>query len=329
MKASSVSAGFAGLSDTTRAVIFLSAGLFIFSFQDVMVKLLSDRYPAHQIVFVRAIIALPLMFLIVHYESGLGMLATRYPLMHALRSFIGFGAFFFYYLALPTMPLTAVVAIWFTAPLFITALAVPMLGEKVGWRRWCGILFGFAGALVIVQPAGSTFQPAAILPIIAAVCYAISAVLGRKLGITESGSVMAFYMMITFFYCGGFLGVGLANFATVQAESGPLAFLLLPWRMPLGAELVMIVAIGFISAAGFWLLATAYRIGHAPTVAPFEYTSMLWATILSFLLWGEVPTFNTLIGTCMILVSGVYVLRREAAVRERPLAGKGLWRSRN
>ena len=135
--------------------------------------------------------------------------------MHALRSFIGFGAFFFYYLALPTMPLTAVVAIWFTAPLFITALAVPMLGERVGWRRWAGILFGFAGAMVIIQPGADTFQQAAILPILAAFCYSISALLGRKMGITESGSVMAFYMMITFFYCGGAIGVLLANMEPV------------------------------------------------------------------------------------------------------------------
>ena len=179
--------GFASLGDTPRAVMFLCAALFIFSFQDVMVKLLSDRYPAHQIVFVRAIIALPLMFMIVHYESGLGTLATRHPFMHAIRSFIGFGAFFFYYLALATMPLTAVVAIWFTSPLFITALAVPILGERVGWRRWAGILFGFGGALVIVQPGADTFQPAALLPIFAALCYAVSALMGRKMGITEFG----------------------------------------------------------------------------------------------------------------------------------------------
>ncbi len=318
-----------GMSDTARAVLFLCAGIFIFSFQDVIVKQLSDRYPAHQIVFVRAIIALPLMFMIVHYESGLGTLATRHPVMHALRSFIGFGAFFFYYLALPSMPLTAVVAIWFTAPLFITALAVPILGERVGWRRWTGILFGFAGAMVIIQPGADTFQLAAILPVIAAFCYSISALLGRKMGITESGSVMAFYMMITFFYCGGAIGVLLANFAPTSNTDSTLKFLLLPWHMPAGFELVMFIVIGVISALGFWLLATAYRIGNAPTVAPFEYTSMLWATILSYLLWDEVPNATTLIGALMIIASGVYVLRREAAVRDRPLAGKGMWRSRN
>ena len=318
-----------GMSDTARAVLFLCAGIFIFSFQDVIVKQLSDRYPAHQIVFVRAVIALPLMFMIVHYESGLGTLATRHPVMHALRSFIGFGAFFFYYLALPTMPLTAVVAIWFTAPLFITALAVPILGERVGWRRWAGILFGFAGAMVIIQPGADTFQLTAILPIIAAFCYSISALLGRKMGITESGSVMAFYMMITFFYCGGAIGVLVANFEPTTTADSTLKFLLLPWHMPTGYELLMMFVIGVISALGFWLLATAYRIGNAPTVAPFEYTSMLWATILSYLLWNEVPKATTLVGALMIIASGVYVLKREAVVRDRPLAGKGMWRSRN
>ena len=319
----------AGLNDTLRGVMYLCAALFIFSFQDVMVKLLSDRYPAHQIVFVRAIIALPLMFMIVHFESGLGTLATRRPFMHALRSFIGFGAFFFYYLALSTMPLTAVVAIWFTSPLFITALAVPILGEKVGWRRWAGILFGFAGAMVIVQPGSETFQPAALMPILAAFCYSVSAVLGRKMGITESGSVMAFYMMITFFYMGGLVGLVLAHLPPVENATGTLKFLLLPWTMPTGIELAMLMMIGVISSVGFWLVATAYRIGHSATVAPFEYTAMLWATILSYLLWGEIPKWTTVVGTLMIVASGIYVLRREAIKRERPLAGRGVWRSRN
>ncbi len=320
---------FSGSSDTFRAVAFLSLAIFIFSFQDVMVKQLSDRYPAHQIVFVRAVIALPLMFMIVHFESGLGTLATRHPWMHAVRSFIGFGAFFFYYLALARMPLTAVVAIWFTSPLFITALAVPILGERVGWRRWGGILFGFAGALVILQPGSETFQAAALLPILAAFCYGVSSVMGRKMGITESGSVMAFYMMITFFYMGGILGIALAHIGPAASPDDATWFLRLPWRMPIGMEFVMMCVIGVISAVGFWLIATAYRIGSSPTVAPFEYTAMIWATLLSFILWGEVPKATTLIGAGMIIASGVYVLRREAAVRGRPLAGKGVWRSRN
>jgi drug/metabolite transporter (DMT)-like permease len=325
----SPSSASAGLNDTFRGVLFLCAGLFIFSFQDVMIKLLSDRYPVHQLVFARGLIALPIIFMIVHWESGLGTLATRRPGMHALRSFIGFGAFFFYYLALSSMPLTAVVAIWFTSPLFITVLAIPILGERIGWRRWLGILFGFAGALVIIQPGADTFQATAILPLLAAFCYGISTVLGRKIGITESGSVMAFYMMLTFFYMGVGLGVGLAHLDLPVPDAGPTRFLLQPWRMPTGVELYMIVVIGIISGAGFWMLASAYRIGSAPVIAPFEYTAMLWASILSYLLWGEIPKATTVIGTLMIIASGVYVLRREALVRERPLAGKGVWRSRN
>ena len=125
------------------------------------------------------------------------------------------------------------------------------------------------------------------------------------------------------------LGVGPAHLDLPVPDAGPTRFLLQPWRMPTGVELYMIIVIGIISGAGFWMLASAYRIGSAPVIAPFEYTAMLWASILSYLLWGEIPKTTTVIGTLMIIASGVYVLRREALVRERPLAGKGVWRSRN
>jgi len=253
------------------------------------------------------------------------------PLQYAfmVRGLLAAAAINCGYYAISQMPLTTVTVLFFTAPLFITLFAVPFLGEQVGWRRWSGILFGFAGAIVIIQPGADTFQPAALLPMLAAFCYGVSTVLGRKIGITESGSVMAFYMMLTFFYMGVGLGVGVAHLGLPVPEAGPMRFMLQPWHMPTGVELGMIVMVGIISGAGFWMLATAYRVARAPVVAPFEYTAMLWVSILSYLLWGEIPKLTTVIGTLMIIASGVYVLRREAIVRERPLAGKGVWRSRN
>lgn len=315
-------------TDTARGVMFLCAGLFVFSFQDIIIKHLSTSLPVHQIVFIRGLVAAPLIFLYVHYDSGLGALTTRRPWLHAIRAVAMFLSYLSFYLALAAVPLTTAVALFFTAPLMITALSIPMLGEQVGWRRWLGVLVGFAGVLVILRPGIASIEPAAFLAIVSAFAYSLAQLLGRRLGVTESASVMTFYMAIMFIYLGGMLGLALGSGEFSDGTNPALDFLFRAWTAPTRLELAMLAAIGVISAVGFVFLTQAYRIGEANKVAPFEYTVMIWAVILSYIFFGSTPDMFTLLGAGLIAVSGLYVLHRERANKQSGLKGRGPFQSR-
>lgn len=316
------------LSDNARGILFLCAGLFVFSFQDVIIKLLSDDYPVHEIVFIRGLLATPILMVMVHFDSGFETLRPSRPWLHLARSLCMFCSYMFFYLAVAAIPITTAISLFFTAPLLITALAVPLLGETVGLRRWLGVFVGFVGVIIMTRPGFGSVDPAAGFAVLSAASYAIAQILARRMGITESASVMAFYSMVTFTY----LGAGLAFLIHVAdfgaSEHASLDFLLKPWRMPGGIELAMLATIGVISAMGFFLLTQAYRVGTANAVAPFEYSSMLWATVLTFAVFGSVPDIYTITGAALIFAGGVYVLKRESVKRKKPLAAKGPYRSR-
>ncbi|NNF78494.1 MAG: DMT family transporter [Rhizobiales bacterium] len=315
-------------NDTAKAVTYLCAGLFIFSFQDIIVKLLSSTFPVHELVMIRGLIAAPLIFLYVHYDSGFQTLSVKRPWAHLLRSFCMFLSYITFYLALAAIPLTTAVALFFTAPLIITALSIPMLGERVGWRRWLGVLFGFCGVLVILRPGSEGLQWAALLPVLAAAGYGFSQLLGRRLGANDSASVMSFYTNITFVYCGAAMALVLGDGAYADGTEGAMSFLLRAWVVPNGLEMAMIATTGVIATFGFILLTQAYRVGEANKVAPFEYSVMVWASLLSFIFFGTLPDIYTLIGAGMIAASGIYILYRERTNKESELRGRGPYQTR-
>ncbi len=314
--------------DNFRGIFFLCAGVFIFSFQDVIIKLLSPTYPVHQIVFIRGFLALPLLLVIVHFDSGLQTLKSSKPWQHVVRSIAMFCSYLFFYLAASAVPLTVAVALFFTAPLMITALSIVILGERVGWRRWVGVIVGFVGVMIILRPGFNEFDPAALLAVASALAYTLAQLIARRLGVTDSASVMAFYSMLAFTYIGAGMGFVFATWGPGEGTSAATDFLLRGWVMPGGIELAMLVTVGVISAMGFYLLSQAYRLGEANTVAPFEFTSMIWAMALSFVLLGSVPDLYTFAGAALVGGAGVYVLRREGLRKRKPIAGRGVLRGR-
>ncbi len=315
-------------NDTAKGVTYLCAGLFIFSFQDIIIKLLSSSFPVHELVFIRGLIAAPLIFIYVHYDSGFQTLLVKRPGFHLIRSLAMFISYITFYLALAVIPLTTAVALFFTAPLIITALSIPMLGEQVGWRRWLGVLMGFLGVLVIIRPGAGSLDLAALLPIAAAACYGFAQLLGRRLGAIDSASVMSFYTGITFIYCGGLMAYFFGDGSYADGSGGPMDFLFRAWAAPTLLEMAMICTTGVIAAMGFVLLTQAYRVGEANKVAPFEYSVMIWATLLSFLFFGTVPDVYTLLGAVLIATSGIYVLYRERTNDDSELKGRGPYQSR-
>ncbi len=307
-----------------RAIALVAFGMSIFSLQDVIIRWLGDTYPASQIVFVRGAIALIPMTAMVYFSGGFSTLRVRYPVLNVLRGLLALACYTTYYMALVAMPIAEATAIFFLSPLLVTLCSALFLGEPVGVRRWSAVAVGFVGIVIMLRPGSGLLQPVALLPFFAAVTYAASSILTRVIGKSQTGASLAFTAMTVFVVGSGIFGLLIGDGRLASSEHPSLAFLLRAWS-PLSLwDGALLGVCGLIAAVGFFCLAQAYRTAPASTVAPFEYVAMPLAIVWGVLVWAEIPPPTTLLGVALIIGSGIYVLRREAA-RNRPLAtGRGL-----
>ena len=301
----------ASVSAQLKGMAYLIVGIAIFSVQDLIIKLLSGDYPVHQAMTIRSITATPLLLLLVAYEGGLGAIVARRPGALALRGLIMFCAYTAYYLGLAAMPIATCVALFFTAPLFITILAMPLLGERVGPRRWMAVLVGFAGMLMMLRPNSDVFDWTSLLPVAAALCYGLSQIMARRLGTFDQASVMAFYGNCVFLVGGLVLSAIFGSGTFADEENRSLAFLLRGWVTPTLTDLLLMMACGVVAAAALFLLTHAYTIAEANTIAPFEYTALVWGVLYGWLFWNELPDSWTWVGIVVIMAAGLFILQRQ------------------
>lgn len=314
------------LSGPSGGIVFILLGMFCISINDMLIKQLSGVYPLHQMVFVRSAIGISISLLLVQLEGGWSILRTRRPWLHVLRGLMIVGANMAYFTALAVMPLADATALFFVAPLFITLLSIPFLGESVGLRRIGAVLVGFVGVLIIVRPGGALGADLPsrwilALPVLSALGYAGMQILTRKLGVASKASAMAVYIQAMFLLVGAafFLIAGDGRFA-VGLTNDSLIFLLRAWTWPAPEDQLLFGLLGLISAAVGYSLSQAYRLGDAATIAPFEYSALPLAMMWGFLIFGTVPGFGTLLGVALIMGSGIYVFLRER-VRNAALEG--------
>ena len=308
-----------------KGVLCVVAGISIFSIQDVIIKSIGGSYPVHEIVFVRSLVALAPLLLIAHVDGGLARLRTRRPWAHLLRGCAMLASYTTYYLALIALPLAFAVALFFVAPLLITALSHFVLGEKARLRRWLAVATGFIGVLIMTQPDGGTIEPAALLAVCAALFYALSVMATRRMGATESGASLAFSATLVYVGANGLLGLWLGDGSLAQGAGHPsLEFLLRAWVLPTWRDFGLMAVCGVIAAFGFYFLSQAYRLAQATTVAPFEYVGLPLAALWGYLFWSEVPDGTTVLGVMLIVGSGLYVFHRESIRGRRTAAGRGL-----
>ena len=296
-----------------------------FTTQDMAIKWLSGDYPLHQIILARAAIALILtLAILVPLEGGYGNLRTKRLPLHLLRGLAVVIANMTFFTGLASLPLGEATAIFFVAPLFITALSVLMLRERVGPRRWVAVLIGLTGVVVMIRPGGSTFQWAALLPLAAAFAYAMLQIMTRKLGIAEKASTMAFYIQITFVFVSGGIGLAAGDGRFAGTGSPQLEFLLRAWIWPPAEDMAIMAGVGVLSAIGGYLISQAYRVAEAGLVAPFEYVAMPLAVFWGVMVWGEWPDAVAWVGISLIGGAGLYVFYRETVrgrinVLKRPM----------
>ncbi|MDH3670398.1 MAG: DMT family transporter [Gammaproteobacteria bacterium] len=291
-------------------------GLFMFSFQDIIIKAFSDQYSVLQIAFIRCTVALIPILIAVFITAGARGLVAHEPRLLLLRGLFGFLSYMGYYLAIAALPLAEVVTIVFSAPIFITLLSVLLLREKVGAKRWSAILVGFLGVVVVVGPSGQIADLAVILALLATLTYALMSIVTRYVGGSDTPWTMSLYSVVVFILGSVVASLLVAVFEpALNTESPSLQFLLRPWVVPAATDLLLMIVIGLNWAVGSYCLAKAYAVAPVSVVAPFEYTYIIWAVLFGFLIWSEVPAVTTFIGLALLISSSLYILRRELRTR--------------
>ena len=275
------------------AIVMMLTAVALFALMDAGLKLLSPHYPPLQVAALRGLASLPLVLIWVLWTAKPATLWRVHWPLHLLRGVLGIGMMFGFVYGLRTMPLSTAYAITFVAPMLVTAMAGPLLGERVGRGRWVAIVVGLVGVLVILRPTGqgmATLGGLAIL--LAAICYAASAITVRLLAQRDSVQAMVLWFIVLLS-----LGAGLMaapNWLPLQAS-----------------DLWVIAGVGVSGSLAQVALTEAFRRGEASLIAPFEYSALVWGVCLDLALWHVLPDGVTWIGAGIIVVSGLYLLRRE------------------
>ncbi len=279
-------------------------------------KLLSDKYPLHQIVLIRSLGGIFFSLIILKYEGGWVRLKTDHKLLHFARCFLLLTANLFFFSALAILPLADATALFFIAPLFISIFSSLLLKETIGIRRLSAVFLGVLGIIIVMRPLGTEggdiHFATYFLPILAALCYALAQIIARKLGAFSKASVMAVYIHSTFLAVSllFWLFIGDGKYSNFSSHPS-LFFLLRPWEWPLATDWPLLIFIGTLAGAVQYCGARAYLLAEASFVAPFEYIAVPLAAFWGWFIFGELPDFWASAGILIIIFSGLYIYRRE------------------
>lgn len=288
-----------------RALLYMAAGVAAFALLDAGAKWLTAAYGVAQIIFLGRLFTLVLVLAVALPAGGLRQFRTRRLWRHIARTVASVLTMATFFWALSLMPLANVVALTFAAPLIMTVLSVVMLGENVEPRRWVAIGVGFLGVLIMLRPAGD-FDWAALIPLACALFYALSIIVSRQLTATESINNLLLWVS------------GGAILFTAP-------FMPLEWKTPDLFELGIFAFTGLASGVGQFLMLRAFRYGEVSLLAPLEYTALIWAAVLGYLIWDEVPGWPIWLGAPIVAGCSLYIARHETRrARQRLALGAGI-----
>ncbi len=255
-------------------------------------ELVSRGYPLAEVLLFRYVFASVMFIVILLSSAGLWALATRRPLDHAIRSISGLVSLSLFYFAITRIPIADATAIAYAAPIFITLLSIFLLGEIIGLRRWAAVIVGFVGVLLITQPQADSLDVGALAALGSAVTGAMVAIWLRKLSSSEkSVAIGIYYNVLGSLVCLGWVWL-----------SG--------WLTPRGVDAWLFIGFGIGCGLQQWLLTISFRYAEASLLAPFEYLAMVFAAIVGFVFWGEIPTLTTWLGGAIIAASGLFIFKR-------------------
>jgi drug/metabolite transporter (DMT)-like permease len=276
-----------------RGIVSMFLAVATFSLMDVTMKLLVESYPAMQVTFLRGAAALPFLIGATGVLGRWRDLRPRRWELHVMRGVLGVLMLWLFIYAVSKLSLADTYAIFMSAPLLITALSMPLLGEHIGWRRWLAVLVGLIGVIVVLKPSGARLVTVGgLAALAAAICYALSALTIRILSRTDTSAATIVWQLLLLTVVSG-----------VLASGGwvPLRWEHWPW----------IAGLGLTGALGQYFITQAFRQASPPAIAPLEYTALAWGVLFDWLLWMTAPNARMLVGASIIVASGLYVIHRE------------------
>lgn len=281
-------------SKNSKAILTMCVGVVLLVANDAIAKGLVVRFDPFQILFVRSLIALPFVAALAIWSAGnsSGLRSGR-PWVHVLRALLAVAATYLFIRSLETLPLAEATALIFTAPIFVAALSVPLLGQKVTGLRLIALMCGFVGAIVAVKPGAETIQAASFLALGAALLHALVMMSARWIDARDNFWTMTFYMtLLSALLCCFTLTFDWPDITAVDASS--------------------FSAMAIAGTCGIALITHAFRIGEAAAVAPFDYTALIWASIIGWIAWGVVPGWSVYLGAFIIIAGGLTLIILDA-----------------
>lgn len=281
-------------SNNLLGIGLMMLAMLLFIVMDAVAKwLVSSDMSAIQVIAVRSWLMIVMILVILGLRGELSELATRHPGRHLLRGFIGFFAPFAFFTALKSLPLADATVVFFSSTFVLTALSALILKERVGVHRWSAVVIGFVGVLIAMNPRGGGNFSAYLLVLCATVCYSLLFIFGKQL--TRQDSVISLVF-------------------SMQIGTGLLATAMLPWVwVPISQEVFwQLLLMAVIALVAHFVFTAAFARAEVSALAPFEYTALVWATILGYVIWREIPSAEVWTGAVIIIGCGLYVIHRES-----------------
>ncbi len=287
-----------------KGIALILASTVFLGVSDVTAKYLSATLPSIEIAWIRFLVFALIMTPAMMPGTPLYALRTTRPGFQLMRGVALLGSSLFFISGLRYLPIAEASATGFVSPLFVTALSIIFLSERVGVRRWLATATGLLGVLIILRPGTSAFHAAAFFPIVSALCWAVTLIMTRMMSGREHAITTMTYSSIA----------GLC----VLSVLAPFA-----WVAPSWHDILFGILIGVASTAGQWIVVLAFRYADASVLAPFSYSQLVWVSMLGFLIFGEVPDVWTVVGAAFIVASGLYTAHRERVRRSQLLLVAG------
>lgn len=279
-------------SASVRGIAFMLLGGGLYSVYDALAKLLTSGYSIVEIIFFSHLFSLIPLFFLMPRSQGLRILRTQRIGGLFLRSIFGCAAVACFIYSISVLPLADAYVLSFIAPLFMALLSAPFLGEKVEKHQWIAVIVGFGGIVIMMRPDSGVFDIAGFIAILGGFCYAVSLVLTRKFSISENNSMMFLFFSVT----------GIISAA---------AFLPFEWKMPDLQGFILLFGAGLLTYFSQMALTEAFRLAPASVVGPFDYAALIWASLLGYLIWGDLPDGYCIAGGALVVLSGLYLIIRE------------------